>query len=67
MPGTGTPEPGGYLWQDFAAVVEVLKEHQLVAADVMELAPELDPTGTSSILAAKVTRSLLMLLNLSKQ
>ncbi len=65
MPGTGTPEPGGFLWQDFAAVVEVLKKHNLVAADVVELAPQLDPTGVSSMLAAKVTRSLLMILNLS--
>ncbi len=24
LPGTGTPEPGGFLWEDFAAIVEVL-------------------------------------------
>ena len=62
MPGTGTPEPGGFLWPHFAALIEVLQEHQLVAADVVELAPQLDPTGISSVLASKVTRSLLMLL-----
>ena len=62
LPGTGTPEPGGYRWQDFAAVVEVLKQHRLIAADVVELAPQLDPSGVSSVLAAKVTRSLLLLL-----
>ena len=62
LPGTGTPEPGGYLWSDFAALVEVLRRHQLVAADVVELAPQLDPSGVSSVLAAKVTRSLLLLL-----
>ncbi len=63
MPGTGTPEPGGFLWHHFAALIEVLKDHQLVAADVVELAPQLDPTGISSVLASKVTRSLLMLLS----
>ena len=63
MPGTGTPEPGGFLWHHFAALVDVLKQHQLVAADVVELAPQLDPTGVSSVLASKVTRSLLMLLS----
>lgn len=63
MPGTGTPEPGGFLWHHFAALTEVLQEHQLVAADVVELAPQLDPTGISSVLASKVTRSLLMLLS----
>ena len=62
LPGTGTPEPGGYRWQDFAELVDVLKPHHLVAADVVELAPQLDGSGVSSVLAAKVTRSLLLLL-----
>ena len=62
LPGTGTPEPGGYHWSDFASLVEVLREHNLVAADVVELAPQLDTSGISSVLAAKVTRSLLLLL-----
>jgi len=62
MPGTGTPEPGGFLWSHFAALVDELRHHQLVGADVVELAPQLDSTGVSSVLAAKVTRSLLLLL-----
>jgi len=62
LPGTGTPEPGGFLWRDFAAVVDVLQEHHLVAADVVELAPQLDTSGVSSVLAAKVTRSLILLM-----
>ena len=33
-----------------------------VAADVVELAPQLDTSGISAVLAAKVTRSLLLLL-----
>ena len=65
LPGTGTPEPGGYFWNDFAAILNVLKKHQIVAGDIVELAPQLDQTGISSIVAAKVTRSILMLLNLS--
>jgi agmatinase len=62
MPGTGTPEPGGFLWPQFATLVAELRHHNLVAADVVELAPQLDPTGISSVLAAKVVRSLLLLL-----
>ena len=62
LPGTGTPEPGGFLWRDFAAVVDVLRRHRLVAADVVELAPQLDSSGVSSVLAAKVTRSLMLLM-----
>jgi agmatinase len=64
LPGTGTPEPGGFLWPHFAALVEELRHHQLVAADVVELAPQLDPSGVSSVLAAKVVRSLLLVLGL---
>ena len=62
LPGTGTPEPGGFFWPDFADLVAVLQQHRLVAADVVELAPQLDSSGVSSVLAAKVTRSLLLLL-----
>ena len=60
MPGTGTPEPGGFLWRDFARLVDLLQQQNLVAADVVELAPGLDPSGCSAVLAAKVTRSLLL-------
>lgn len=62
LPGTGTPEPGGFHWPDFAVLVEELRSHRLVAADVVELAPQLDPSGVSAVLAAKVVRSLLLLL-----
>ncbi len=63
LPGTGTPEPGGYFWRDFSAIVKVLRSHNLIGADVVELAPKLDDSGISSILAAKVVRSLIMLLD----
>ena len=62
MPGTGTPEPGGFTWADFAVLINELQHHHLVGADVVELAPQLDPSGISSVLAAKVTRSLLLLM-----
>ena len=62
LPGTGTPEPGGFHWSDFAQVVRVLRDHRLVGADVVELAPQLDVSGASAVLAAKVVRSLLLLM-----
>ena len=60
MPGTGTPEPGGFDWVDFARLIDLLQGQNLVAADVVELAPGLDNSGCSSVLAAKVVRSLLL-------
>ena len=63
MPGTGTPEPGGYFWGDFASIIDVIRSHNLIGADVVELSPKFDNSGISSILAAKVIRSLIMLLN----
>ncbi len=63
MPGTGTPEPGGYFWNDFEAIINILKNHHIIGADIVELSPQIDPTGVSSIVAAKVARTLIMLLS----
>jgi len=60
LPGTGTPEPGGIDWPTFAAMLKVLDDFKLVAADVMELSPALDPTGVSSVLGCKVVRELIL-------
>ena len=62
LPGTGTLNPVVTTRSDFASLIAMLQEHHLVAADVVELAPQLDTSGISSVLAAKVTRSLLLLL-----
>ena len=35
----------------------------LVGADVVELAPNIDPTGNSDVFAAKVVRELLLILS----
>ena len=65
VPGTGTPEPGGFFWQDFSFIIDVLKEHTIIGGDIVELSPQLDPSGISSILAAKATRSLIMLMSIA--
>ncbi|MBF0243668.1 MAG: agmatinase [Planctomycetes bacterium] len=61
-PGTGTPEPGGFDYDFFRRMVICLKDLNLVGADVVELCPPVDPTGISTVLAAKVVRELLLLL-----
>jgi agmatinase len=60
--GTGTPEPGGIFWSDFERFVDAIVESgvTVVGFDVMELAPQLDPTGVSNVVAAKVVRELLL-------
>ncbi|ADU52417.1 agmatinase [Thermaerobacter marianensis DSM 12885] len=61
-PGTGTPEPGG---PDFATVQRAIYTlaragARVVAADVVETAPPLDPSGRTEIVAAKLVREILL-------
>ncbi len=63
VPGTGTPEPGGFFWKDFEIILKILNQLNIVGADIVELSPDLDPSGVSSIVAAKVARSLIMTLD----
>jgi agmatinase len=52
-PGCSTPVPGGLLSDEFIAIVRLLGQYrQIVALDLVELAPPLDPTNITSILAA---------------
>jgi agmatinase len=63
LPGTGTPEAGGEDFHSFIAIVRLLKTRKLVGADVVELAPAIDPTGNSEVFAAKVVRELILALH----
>lgn len=60
FPGTGTPEPGGEDFHSFISLVKILKTKNLIGADVVELAPNIDSTGNSSVFAAKVVRELVL-------
>lgn len=62
FPGTGTPEPGGEDFHSFIQLVKILAEKNFVGADVVELAPNIDPTGNSSVFATTVVRELLLAL-----
>ena len=63
LPGTGTPEPGGFFWHDFEKVIRVLQDYNIVGTDIVELSPDIDQSGISSVLAAKVARTLIMTLD----
>lgn len=59
-PGTGTPEAGGLSAHQALAVMETLGTHDAVAAaDLMEVAPDRDPTENTSRLAANLLVALL--------
>ena len=60
LAGTGTPEPGGFFWNDFEEILKTLKDFRIVASDIVELSPEIDKSGVSSIVAAKILRSLIL-------
>lgn len=62
LPGTGTPEPGGIDWQTFAELRSVFDGTQIVGLDLVELAPALDPSGISAVVAAKLLREWLLTL-----
>ena len=64
MPGTGSPEPGGPGLDALIECIRVLDASgaRIVGADVVELAPEWDPTGASAIAAAKLVRELALVL-----
>lgn len=54
-PGTGTPSHGGFLYYDVLEMMQALaKRHEVVGIDLVEVAPDYDPTGSTSILAAQV-------------
>lgn len=62
MPGTGTPEPGGVAFTELQRALCSFRDLNIVAADVVELAPKLDNSGVSTAVACKVMRELLLLM-----
>lgn len=59
-PGTGTPSHGGFLYYDVLEMLQRLAEqHEVVGIDLVEVAPDYDPSGSTQILAAQVLLNLL--------
>ena len=63
FPGTGTPEAGGVTFMALLKAIQLVCETNVVAADINELAPMLDPSGVSTATACKVLRELILALN----
>ena len=62
FPGTGTPEAGGVTFPQLLKAILTVTKTNVVAADLNELAPMLDPSGVSTATACKVLRELLLAL-----
>ncbi len=60
FPGTGTPEPGGIDFNDMLKILKTISTLNILGADVVELAPDYDPTGVSTAVASKVIRELML-------
>ncbi len=59
-PGTGTPSHGGFLYYDVLEILQTLaNRHKIVGIDLVEVAPDYDPTGTTSVLAAQIILNVL--------
>jgi agmatinase len=59
FPGTGTPEPGGLSFMELMVDLIQFKGRKIVAVDFMELAPNIDSSGISTITAVKLIREMI--------
>ena len=63
FPGTGTPEAGGMTFVELLkAALSVIRGCNVVACDLVELSPPLDPSGTSTATALKLLREMILAL-----
>lgn len=68
FPGTGTPEPGGMTYKELLGAIQAFKNlNNVIGADIVELAPMLDSSNVSTIVAAKTLRELILLLHKQKK
>ncbi|MBD3663305.1 agmatinase [Sulfitobacter sp. TSTF-M16] len=54
-PGTGTPSHGGFLYYEVLELLQAVSErHEVVGIDLVEVAPDYDHSGSTTILAAQI-------------
>lgn len=61
-PGTGTPEIGGFTAREALYLVRALRGLDLVGADLVEVAPPLDPSGVTALTGGQMAFEILCLL-----
>ncbi len=62
FPGVGNPEAGGIYYNDFTGLIPYISsiKKNIIALDVVELMPEYDCSGASSVFASKIIRELIL-------
>jgi len=58
-PGTGTPEIGGLSVQQGLEIIRGMKGLNIVGADLVEVSPPYDPTGTTALVGANLAFEML--------
>jgi guanidinopropionase len=64
-PGTGTPEPGGLTPREAQAILHGLKGIDIIGGDVVEVAPQYDPTSNTAMVGAQMLFEIFSLLVLA--
>jgi len=60
LPGVGTPEPGGFTFQEIISLLKELQTLHVIGFDMVELTPDYDPTGISSVTASVILREMIL-------
>jgi guanidinopropionase len=66
-PGTGTPEVGGLTPREVQAILQGLKGIDVVGGDVVEVAPQYDPTNNTAMVGAQMLFEILSLVVLGRR
>jgi agmatinase len=65
-PGTGTPEAGGLTPREAQAMLHGLKGVDIIGGDVVEIAPQYDPTSNTAMVGAQMLFEIFSLIVLGR-
>ncbi len=60
LPGVGTPEPGGFTFQEIISLLKKLRGLHVIGFDIVELTPDYDPTQVSSVTVSVILREMIL-------
>ena len=66
FPGTGTPEAGGVTFLELVQAIKTVSKLNIIGADIVELSPHYDHSGSSTAVACKVLREVVLAIEKNK-